>query len=67
MVKFRGKFLHYNFVGKLLNDLFGIQSRTGCSCAAVYAMILLGVSPDLSDKFKDALCDGNSLLKPGFT
>jgi len=31
MVRCRGKFLHFHFVGKLLNDLFGIQTRTGCS------------------------------------
>ena len=28
-----GRFLHHNFVVALLNDLFGIQSRGGCSCA----------------------------------
>ncbi len=35
-------FLHYNFVGALLNDLFGIQSRGGCACAGPYAQHLLG-------------------------
>ena len=28
--------LHPRFVATLLNDLFGIQSRAGCSCAALY-------------------------------
>lgn len=28
-----GRYLHHNFVVALLNDLFGIQSRGGCSCA----------------------------------
>ena len=27
LVKFQKRFLHYNFVSALLNDLFGIQSR----------------------------------------
>ncbi len=27
------KILHPKFVTRLLNDLFGIQSRAGCSCA----------------------------------
>ena len=27
------RFLHHNFVVAVLNDLFGIQSRGGCSCA----------------------------------
>ena len=31
-----GKFLNPNFVVSLLNDLFGIQSRAGCLCAALY-------------------------------
>jgi hypothetical protein len=30
------KFLNPNFVVSLLNDLFGIQSRAGCLCAAMY-------------------------------
>jgi selenocysteine lyase/cysteine desulfurase len=29
-------FLHYDFVVALLNDLFGIQARGGCACAAPY-------------------------------
>jgi selenocysteine lyase/cysteine desulfurase len=28
--------LHHNFVVALLNDLFGIQSRGGCSCAGSF-------------------------------
>jgi len=31
LIRCKGKFLHFHFVGKLLNDLFGIQTRTGCS------------------------------------
>ena len=31
-----GKILHPNFVCSLLNDLFGIQSRAGCQCSAIY-------------------------------
>lgn len=34
-----GRFLHYNFVCSLLNDLFGIQARGGCSCAGPYAQV----------------------------
>ncbi len=32
----KGKILHSNFVTQLLNDLFGIQSRAGCMCSAIY-------------------------------
>jgi len=66
MVKFWGRFLHFNFVGKLLNDLFGIQCWTGCSCAAVYGQTLLGMSNETTSKFKNALCDGNMLLWVGY-
>src|ERR1035437_664034 len=34
--------LHHNFVVSLLNDLFGIQARGGCSCAGPYGHRLLG-------------------------
>src|SRR6185436_18980602 len=33
MVRYRHHYLHNNFVVTLLNDLFGIQARGGCSCA----------------------------------
>lgn len=34
-----GRFLHPNFVCSLLNDLFGVQARGGCSCAGPYAQV----------------------------
>ena len=39
------RYLHHNFVVALLNDLFGIQSRGGCSCAGPYGHRLLGHRP----------------------
>jgi len=39
-----GRYLHHNFVVSLLNDLFGIQSRGGCSCAGPYGHRLLGIA-----------------------
>jgi selenocysteine lyase/cysteine desulfurase len=66
MIRFRGQFLHFNFVGKLLNDLFGIQCRTGCSCASVYGQNLLGISNETTQRFKEALCTGNMLLRVGY-
>lgn len=35
------KKIHYNLAVKLLNDLFGIQSRGGVSCCSVFAQYLL--------------------------
>lgn len=37
-----GLYLHPKFVTVLLNDVFGIQSRAGCSCAGPYGHRLLG-------------------------
>ena len=34
-----GKYLHHNFVCSLLNDLFGVQVRSGCSCAGPYVLV----------------------------
>ena len=38
------RYLHHNFVCALLNDLYGIQSRGGCSCAGPYAQVIHSVA-----------------------
>ena len=35
-IRHGNQYLHHNFVVALLNDLFGIQARGGCSCAGPY-------------------------------
>ena len=45
-------FLHHNYVVALLNDLFGIQSRGGCSCAGPYGHRLLGIDLEQSHYFE---------------
>ena len=69
-----GLYLHYNFVTRLLNDIFGIQARGGCACAGPYAQDLLGMSnmdpttqESYSDLFETCLLNKNELLRPGFT
>ena len=47
-----GRYLHHNFVVAVLNDLFGIQSRGGCSCAGPYGHRLLGIDLDRSHEFE---------------
>lgn len=37
------QYLHPRLITTLLNDLFGIMSRAGCSCAAPYGHQLLGI------------------------
>ena len=62
-----GKYLHPRLVVRLLNDLFGIQSRGGCACAGPYAHRLLDISPARADAFRDAVLDGFEAVKPGWT
>ena len=46
------RFLHHNLVVALLNDLFGIQSRGGCSCAGPYGHRLLGIDLETSHRYE---------------
>lgn len=59
-------YLHPRFVTILLNDLFGIQSRAGCSCAGPYGHRVLFIDGQQSLKFKDRLSHGFGGLKPGW-
>jgi len=61
-----GKYLHHKFLTALLNDLFGIQSRAGCSCAGPYGHRLLDIDEDTSDRYRSAVQQGHCGLKPGW-
>jgi hypothetical protein len=61
-----GKYLHHKFLTVLLNDLFGIQSRAGCSCAGPYGHRLLDIDDDTSEKYRSAVQEGYCGLKPGW-
>ncbi len=61
-----GRYLHHNFVVALLNDLFGIQSRGGCSCAGPYGHRLLGIDIDTSHEFQREINRGCEGIKPGW-
>ncbi len=61
-----GKYLHHNYVVALLNDLFGIQSRGGCSCAGPYGHQLLGIDLDRSHEFEREITRGCEGIKPGW-
>jgi selenocysteine lyase/cysteine desulfurase len=78
-----GLYLHPNFVTSLLNDLFGIQTRSGCACAGPYAQYLLGIDYELAKEYESVLIQDSrlnrkhlrlttettkaELLRPGFT
>jgi selenocysteine lyase/cysteine desulfurase len=61
-----GRYLHPKFVTTLLNDLFGIQSRAGCSCAGPYGHRLLHIDHDTSEQYRKAIHDGYCGIKPGW-
>lgn len=61
-----GRHLHHNFVVALLNDLFGIQSRGGCSCAGPYGHRLLGIDQERSREFDREIAHGCEGIKPGW-
>ena len=73
------RFLHYNYVCAILNDVFGIQSRGGCQCAGPYSQRLLGLTTinnsvevpnDANRQIERALLRSDrpcELLRPGYT
>ncbi|QUS58552.1 aminotransferase class V-fold PLP-dependent enzyme [Pseudovibrio brasiliensis] len=62
----KGKDLHYSFIVALLNDLFGIQARGGCSCAGPYGHALLGMDMHYSKALEEQLVEGHMILRPGW-
>jgi selenocysteine lyase/cysteine desulfurase len=61
-----GKYLHHNAVVAILNDLFGIQSRGGCSCAGPYGHRLLGIDIETSHEYEREIARGCEGIKPGW-
>jgi hypothetical protein len=61
-----GTYLHHNAVVALLNDLFGIQARGGCSCAGPYGHTLLGIDVERSHSYEREIAQGCEGIKPGW-
>ncbi len=61
-----GRYLHHNVVVAILNDLFGIQARGGCSCAGPYGHRLLGIDIERSHEFERQIAGGCEGIKPGW-
>ena len=66
VVRHRDRYLHHNYVVALLNDLFGIQARGGCSCAGPYGHRLLGIDLEHSHAFEREIARGCEGIKPGW-
>jgi len=61
-----GRYLHPKLATVLLNDLFGIQSRAGCSCAGPYGHRLLDIDLETSEQYRDWVRKGYQGIKPGW-
>lgn len=61
-----GQYLHPKYVTTLLNDLFGIQTRAGCSCAGPYGHRLLGIDAARSEQYRACILEGAGGIKPGW-
>ena len=66
-VRHRGRLLHANFVAAVLNDLFGIQARSGCFCAGPYVHRLCGIDDRWSDRMSDQAVKGRMGALLAFT
>ncbi len=66
IIKCGDKALHHDFVVSLLNDLFGIQARGGCSCAGPYGHRLLDIDTSQSREYEKVVMEGINGLKPGW-
>jgi len=63
----KDRVFHPKFITKLINDLFGIQTRAGCSCAGPYGHRLLNISQQISRYYQCAIgVDKYSGVKPGW-
>jgi selenocysteine lyase/cysteine desulfurase len=66
VIRHGARTLHHNFVVAVLNDLFGIQARGGCSCAGPYGHRLLGIDLETSSQFEEVIATGCEVIKPGW-
>jgi hypothetical protein len=66
IVSFNVEGLHHDLVSALLDHLFGIQNRAGCSCAGPYGHRLLGIDADRSERFRRLIAEGHAGAKPGW-
>ena len=65
-IRHREQYLHHNFVVAVLNDLFGIQARGGCSCAGPYGHRLLAIGTARSHALREEVGHGCNGIKPGW-
>jgi len=65
-VSFNIEGLHHDLVSALLDHLFGIQNRAGCSCAGPYGHRLLNIDRAKSESYRKQIARGFLGIKPGW-
>ncbi len=66
IISFNVDGVHHDLVAALLDHLFGIQNRAGCSCAGPYGHRLLGIGRAQSERFRTLIRAGVGGIKPGW-
>jgi selenocysteine lyase/cysteine desulfurase len=66
IVSFNIEGLHHDLVSALLDHLFGIQNRAGCSCAGPYGHRLLNIDRAQSETYRKQIARGFLGIKPGW-
>jgi len=66
ILSFNVEGLHHDLVSSLLDHLFGVQNRAGCSCAGPYGHHLLGIEGARSERYRRLIADGLTGAKPGW-
>jgi len=66
ILSFNVEGLHHDLVSALLDQLFGIQNRAGCSCAGPYGHRLLGIDRERSEAYRCLIHQGLLGVKPGW-
>lgn len=65
----KGKIYHYHLIQRILNDIFGIQLRSGCNCAGPFGVKLLEKIFKLKENMPQIIEEikkGNTGIKPGW-
>lgn len=66
VISFNIKGLPHQLGVRILNDMYGIQARGGCSCAGTYGHYLLSVDQSTSKKIQNEITCGSLQNKPGW-
>ena len=66
-IRHGAQYLHHNFVVAVLNDLFGVQARGGCSCACPYVHRLLAIGAARSHALREEIGLRYEGIKPGWS